>query len=105
MSKPLDADQGGEGPPHYRAYLARQKETAELKAHATKVLKGVPYRAMQKAGWIEDTSDRVRVLRALMRFFRVGTPHQLEAEQMLAEAAFRRSQKFKSAPLPLAAWL
>jgi len=89
----------------YRAHLARKRETAELKTQAVHTLKGIPYRAMQRAGWIDATPDRVQILRELLRFFRVGTLQQLTPESLLAGAAFRRPMKLESDPLALAAWL
>jgi len=89
----------------YRAHLARKKEGASLKAQAARVLRGLPYRAMQKAGWIDSNKDRVSILRELLRFFRVGSFEQLVPGTLLGAAAFRRSDKYRSDPVALAAWL
>ncbi len=85
----------------YQGTLARIQEREEI-VHDLPLLSRFPYGEMAKLGWVRavrNLEDRVAELRS---FFGVAT---LARVPLVAEAAFRKSQKRQASPEALSAWL
>ena len=85
---------------HYREFLARQDEEAQL---ATQVawLDEMPVRELVQCQWVAGYSEPVAQLRAVLEFFGIASPAQYTA----MAATFRRSAAFASDDQTVTAWL
>jgi HTH-type transcriptional regulator / antitoxin HigA len=86
---------------HYRAFLAKQEEQRRLKKRKF-WLRELPLKDMIKMGYIESHSDHVEQGRAILNFFAVASPDLITVN---CPAAFRKSTRYQTNQLSLAAWL
>lgn len=88
----------------YREHIARQAEQTALAAE-TRWLETLPHRALAKLGWIPSRQRGPELVRALRTFFGVGSLDYLPEVWGRVQAAYRKSEAFKSHEWALLAWL
>ena len=88
----------------YREALARSSEERALLEEAA-WLKVIPYRAIAKLGWIPANLGGVELVRALRSFYGVGSLNYLPNVWGKLQAAYRKSEAFKTQEWALLAWL
>ncbi len=84
----------------YQADLARQSETKELESHIAWA-KGFPVSELKKRGWLPADATGVELVQALLGFLGVASPRLWQDPAVV----YRKSQRYKSDPFALAAWL
>mgnify|MGYP003116300888 CR=1 FL=1 len=87
----------------YREHLSREHESATLLADAG-WLEILPIKELIKRGRLENTQDKVRLVRGVCQFFGVANRTAWEAVWE-KPTAYRTSKAFKSDPGAVAAWL
>lgn len=91
----------------YREWLARQKATEELAAHAEWAT-CFPVAAMAKYGWIERRPRGPQMVAELVEFFGIATPREwtnVWGGTRLPAVAFRQSKSYEVDQFALSAWL
>ena len=88
---------------NYQETLARLSEKKHLGQHLS-LLDRFPIRGMIKMGWLESCSDKVQQVEAVLSYFGVASPGQLE-RRLDPDVLYRKSHAFESDPGALAAWL
>lgn len=89
---------------HYREYLARLEEAAELeRLHDWS--KAFPIRAMVKHGLLPSVRDRTEQVRRLLQFLGVSRPDQWSEVYEHYAVSFRRSSAFEADANALGVWL
>lgn len=88
----------------YREFHAREDAQQAL-ANELEWLTSIPHRAMAKLGWIPDGLSKLDTIRALRDFFRVGSLHFLPDVWAEVNAAYRKTEAFKTHEWALLAWL
>lgn len=93
---------------NYREILARKEDERKLEQQLG-WLKDIPVRDMVKLGWVEQYENNVEQLGEVLDFFGVASVSAWNtvwsAVLDRVELAFRKSQKYKSDPGAVAAWL
>jgi len=89
---------------HYREAMARAREDSDLLEQAD-WLDQIPYKAMEKLGWVGEHRQKTRQLDEVLRFFGVASPASWQGMWKSAAPAFRQSPSFQSEPGAVAAWL
>jgi len=89
---------------NHQEQLSRLRERRSLMP-STVWLKQFPIKEMVKFGWIKKTVDEVDQVGVLLDFFGISHPDQWKKVWTLPQAVFRSSEKHKSRPEPLSAWL
>jgi Zn-dependent peptidase ImmA (M78 family)/plasmid maintenance system antidote protein VapI len=90
----------------YREDIARIQATNEVES-VTSWLKELPLRDMRNFGWISPSADKLKQAKECLRFFGVSDIKEWRATANMVQGvvAFRTSEKFKSSPGAVAAWL
>ena len=88
----------------YREYLARKGESEQLSPRVD-WLKEFPVRAMVKFGWINESQDKVQMLRELLAFFGIASPDQWQTVWDRPHVAYRKSSTFQADPGAISVWL
>jgi len=88
----------------YREALARQAELADLKPSVS-WLAELPIADMVKFGWIQRSSQRVRMVAACLQFFGVATVDAWRGRYANLGAAYRASPAFEKKNGAVAAWV
>ncbi|MFH1745486.1 MAG: HigA family addiction module antitoxin [Planctomycetota bacterium] len=89
---------------NYREQLARIADRERLEADLG-WLKTIPTRELIKRGIIEEQTDKVTLLHAVLRFFGVSDSVTWNELWMQPKAAFRKSARFVAEPGATATWL
>lgn len=89
---------------HYREFLARTEQEAELAAHRDWARK-FPRKQMADLGFIPKVKEPEDEVRYILQFFGVSSPAQWEDIYEKYEVAFRRSAAVQANPYSLSAWL
>ena len=89
---------------HYREFLARTDQEAELAAHRDWA-RNFPSKQMADLGFIPKVKEPEDEVRYLLRFFGVSSPAQWEEVNNKYEVAFRKSTSVQANPYALSAWL
>lgn len=84
----------------YQADLARQNETRELESHI-EWAKRFPVKELRKRDYLPGDARGVELVQALLSFLGVAGPKLWQDPAV----AYRKSQRYKSDPFALAAWL
>jgi HTH-type transcriptional regulator / antitoxin HigA len=88
----------------YRERLARLEEKARL-VQDLEWLKTIPTGELIRRGAIEEKSDRVGLLQAVLAFFGVNSPREWATVWNNLEVAFRKSPAFEANRGAVAAWI
>ena len=88
----------------YRESLAREEDTAQLKASVS-WLKELPVFEMIKFGWIEKKTTKWEQVKECLHYFGVASPEAWKKQYSTLGVAFRASTKFEKAFGPTIAWL
>ncbi|MEX2559408.1 MAG: ImmA/IrrE family metallo-endopeptidase [Pirellulales bacterium] len=89
---------------NYREQLARLSEREKLREHL-EWLKTIPTKELVERGVIENTSDKVAMLEAVLAFFGVGSVEAWKEGWLKPQFAFRRSLVFEGQVGAMATWL
>ena len=91
---------------HFREFIVKIEEQKRLETFIS-WLENIPVRAMVKYGWIVFFKNKVAQLQEVLKFFGIASPDQWQAamQSYLGNAAFRKSQAFKSDFEALVSWL
>ena len=89
---------------HYREYLARLEEAAELE-RLHDWAKTFPLREMVKQGLLPSVRDQTEKVRALLKYLGVTRPDQWSDVYEQYAVSFRRSSAFEIDPNALGVWL
>lgn len=89
---------------NYQETLARLKEKKELE-NEIRWLKKIPLKELIKLGWIERSSDKVKQLKEVLKFFSVSSFKQLEKIPLGVKVFFRTSKSYNNNPYALISWL
>lgn len=89
---------------NYQEGQAREKERQTLETQ-TAWLEQFPVRQMAHLGWIDQSSDPVQQLIALLRFFGIASPAHWEPLYAGGHVAYRQSAAFAADPGAVSAWL
>jgi hypothetical protein len=68
-------------------------------------LKNFPINQLVKLGWIKKEEDKLKQLQILLNFFGVAGIEEWKAIWTSPQAAYRKSEAFRSSPYATAAWL
>jgi addiction module HigA family antidote len=88
----------------YREMEARSSERAQLAEHIG-LLERFPLNDMKKFGLIPDCSDKVDSLIAILSFFGIGNPAQIDSVLTQDALAFRKPKAYQGKLENLAVWL
>jgi HTH-type transcriptional regulator/antitoxin HigA len=88
----------------HQEHVARKAELQRLNAEA-KWLAEIPHRSLVKLGWIPEQVRGTDLVRALRSFFGVGSLDYLPSVWADVQAAYRKSEVFKSHEWAMLAWL
>jgi HTH-type transcriptional regulator/antitoxin HigA len=88
----------------FKEHQAREAETRQLNAEQA-WLSNIPHRSMAKLGWIPEGFRGPDLVKALRSFFGVGSLDYLPNVWADIQAAYRKSDVFKSHEWALLAWL
>ncbi|MEI6387874.1 MAG: helix-turn-helix domain-containing protein [Spirochaetota bacterium] len=88
----------------YREALARQAEFADLKPFIS-WLSELPIADMVRFGWIQRSSQKVRMVAACLQFFGVATVDAWRERYMTLGAAYRASTAFEKKNGAVSAWV
>jgi len=80
------------------------KEEEHLQAKVA-WLKNFPVKQLVKLGWIHQQDEPLKQMQALLNFFGVAGIEEWDALWKTPQAAYRKSEAFKSSPYATAAWL
>ncbi len=89
---------------NYRQDLARIKEKENLNRHLA-WLEKIPVRSLIKAGWIQQSKDKVQLLQEVLTFFGIASTENWDSYWKTQQVAFRKSPAFKSDLATVASWL
>lgn len=89
---------------HYREFLAREEQEAELAAYRGWARK-FPLKQMVDLGFIPKVKEPDQQVRYILQFHGVSSPAQWEEVYAKYEVAFRRSTVVQANPYALGAWL
>ena len=84
----------------YQADLARQSETRDLESHI-EWAKSFPVKELRKRGYLPADVSGVDLVQELLTFLGIAAPKLWQDPAV----AYRKSQRYKSDPFALAAWL
>jgi addiction module HigA family antidote len=87
---------------NYRESLARISENKKLESELNR-LNVLPVDSMIKNEWIKKAPSPIEQLQKILSFFGVANPSEISAN--CPEVVFRQSQKLKSDPWAVCAWL
>lgn len=88
----------------HKEQQARTAETESLEAEQS-WLASIPHRSMMKLGWIPEGCRGSELVRCLRSFFGVGSLNYLPDVWADVQAAYRKTEAFKSHEWALLAWL
>jgi len=88
----------------YRDNLVRRAEVARLEGEVGR-LKSIPYRAMQRLGWLPPRTSRIQILKDLLDFFGVASFTAFDEVERQQCAAFRQSAMHRVDAAAVSAWL
>ncbi len=88
----------------YRGQLAKIEQARQMQAHVA-WLKTIPVKELMARQAIPAETDRVVILREVLRFYGVSSVEAWHTVWDEPAAAARRSPKFQSSPGPTSAWL
>jgi HTH-type transcriptional regulator / antitoxin HigA len=88
---------------NYQETLARINEQKRLQGHLA-WLKRLPLKALITGKYVKPYPDKIEQLQAVLNFFGIATPEQLEKSCNLG-VSYRKSDAFKSDDCSIAAWL
>jgi HTH-type transcriptional regulator / antitoxin HigA len=88
----------------FQEHLARKAELESLKTEQS-WLATIPHRSMTKLGWIPAGQRGNELVRSLRSFFGVGSLNYLPNVWADVQAAYRKSEAFKSQEWAMLAWL
>jgi HTH-type transcriptional regulator / antitoxin HigA len=88
---------------NYQEALARNKEAAQF--DQMNWLSQVPYKSMQKRGWISYRESKTELVEELLRYFAVASPQTWHTFWESSVPAFKKSYAFESNLGAVAAWL
>ncbi|MCK9419675.1 MAG: HigA family addiction module antitoxin [Nitrospirae bacterium] len=89
---------------NYQEAHARIREEEHLQAQVA-WLKNFPITQLVKLGWISKEDEKLKQLQVLLNFFGVAGIEEWKAVWTSPQAAYRKSEAFKSSPFATAAWL
>jgi len=89
---------------NYQEARARMKEEEHLQAQVA-WLRNFPINQLVKLGWIQKEEDKLKQLQSLLNFFGVAGIEEWKAIWTSLQAAYRKSEAFKSNPYATATWL